>query len=232
MFFKLEELWRVGYYDDPLNVSLEYQGGGRFDDPRHERLVLYGADSAETCVIERASPWTLHTDAAYVQQAEAPEADADSDLQRAELEQAERDREIAMRHPRVPEDLYECAKVYVALAKPAILLDLDDVGVRRDLARVPEIAEEMRADGIADLDRSILLGRHLRVTRAISGFLMRSQFGGYEFAGIRTLSRHQGDSYILFEGRYELGARMVGPIVLRRDDPDVVNAALKLRLIP
>lgn len=232
MFFKLEELWRVGYYDDPLTISLEYQGYGRFDDPRHERIVLYGADTAETCIIEKASPWKLHTDASYVQQAEAPEADVDPELQSAELEQAERDLQIAMRQQLMPADVYECAKVYVALVSPVILLDLDDVGVRHDLARVPEIAEEMQREGIADLDRSVLLGRHLNITRSISGFLMRNQFGGHDFAGIRTLSRHQGDSYILFEGRYELGARMVGPIVLHRDDPDVINAAIKLRLIP
>ncbi|MDH2909464.1 MAG: RES family NAD+ phosphorylase [Candidatus Eremiobacteraeota bacterium] len=232
MFFKLDEFWRVGYHVDPLSVSLEYQGGGRFDDPNGEFTVLYGSDSAETCIIEKASPWKPHEDSPYTQQAEAPISDDDHDLQRAELEQAERDREIAMRSARIPVDLYESAKVLVELAQPVVLLDLDDVGVRTDLVRIPEIAQKMRLAGVSSLDRSVLLGRHLDITRAISGFVMRNQVGRHQFDGLRMISRHQGDAYVLFEGRYRLGIRLVGPMTLHREDPDVVNAALKLRLVP
>lgn len=232
MFFRLQDFWRVGYHDDPLTVSIEYQGGGRFDDPRGERIVLYGGDSAETCIIEKASPWLSHTDASFVQRAEAPEADADEQLQAIELEHAERDREIAMRPPQMPVDLYDSAKIYVALVNPVILLDLDQVSVRRDLTEIPAIKEEMSRAGVADLDRSVLMGRHLEITRSISGFLMRNQFHDHHFDGVRTLSRHQGEIYVLFEGRYELGRRMVGPIILNREDPDVLSAALKLRLVP
>ena len=231
MFFKLDAFWRVGFYADPLSVSIEYQGGGRFDDPEKELTVLYGADCAETCIIERANPWAPHTDASYAQRTEAPEAEADAELQNTELEQAEGDRDIAMRPHTMPADIYDAAKVYVALADPVILLDIDDIAVRRDLSQMPEIRSEMDSAAVPDLDRSVLLGRHLRITRAISGFLMRNPFAGHSFAGIRTLSRHQGESYVLFAGRYKLGALMVGPITLTRDDPDVVDAALKLRLI-
>ncbi len=73
MFVKLNELGRVGYHDDPLSVSTEYQGGGRFDDPQHERTVLYGSDTVEACIIESALPWSLHPDGSYVQQAESAE---------------------------------------------------------------------------------------------------------------------------------------------------------------
>ena len=232
MFLRLNELWRVGYHDDPLSVSIEYQGNGRFDDPQHERAVLYGSESIETCIIEIAMPWAFHPHASYVQQTEAPEHDIDSELQQAELDDAERDRVIAMKPAHMPADLYDKAKVYVALAEPIVVLDLDDISVRRDLARIPEIAARMRAHGLTDLDRSVLMGRYLDLTRTISGYLMRQPFAGHHFAGIRALSRHAGSSYVLFEGRYKLGTRMVGPINLTPEDPDVIKSALRLRLVP
>ncbi len=232
MFVKVNELWRVGYHDDPLSVSLAYQGSGRFDDPQREHTVLYGSDSIETCIIEIALPWNLHPDASYVQRTESPERDADSELQQAELDDADRDRVIAMKPAQMPADLYDKAKVYVTLTEPIVVLDLDDISVRRDLAQIPEVAGRMRAHGLPDLDRSVLTGRHLDLTRTISGFVMRNQFAGHHFAGIRALSRHAGASYILFEGRYHLGARMVGPINLTPEDPDVIKSALRLRLVP
>ena len=232
MFVRLNELWRVGYHDDPLSVSIEYQGNGRFDDPQRERTVLYGSDRIETCIIESALPWSLHPDASYVQRTEAPERDADSELQQAELDDAERDRVIAMRPAQIPADLYDKAKVYVALAEPIVVLDLDDISVRRDLVQIPEIAAKMREYDLPDLDRSVLTGRHLDLTRTISGHLMRRPFGGHDFAGVRVLSRHAGSSYILFEDRYRLGTRMVGPINLTPEDPDVIKSAQRLRLVP
>lgn len=232
MFLRLSELWRVGYHDDPLSVSLEYQGYGRFDDPRRERTVLYGSDNVETCIIENALPWSLHPDASYVQRTEAPERDVDSELQRAELDDADRDREIAMQPAHMPADLYDKAKVYVALAEPIVVLDLDDISVRRDLAQIPEITARMHEHELPDLDRSVLTGRYLDLTRAISGYLMRQPFGGHHFAGIRALSRHAGTSYVLFEDRYRLGTRMAGPINLTPDDPDVIKSAARLRLVP
>jgi hypothetical protein len=72
----LNELWRVGYHTDPLSVSIEYQGDGRFDDPQRERTVLYGSDAVETCIIEIAMPWYLHSDASYVERMEAPERES------------------------------------------------------------------------------------------------------------------------------------------------------------
>ena len=232
MFVRLNELWRVGYHEDPLCVSIEYQGNGRFDDPERERTVLYGSDTIETCIIESALPWSLHPDASYVQRTEAPERDADSELQQAELDDAERDRVIAMKPAQMPADLYDKAKVYVALAEPIVVLDLDDISVRRDLAQIPEIAAKMRERDLPDLDRSVLTGRHLDLTRTISGHLMRRPFGGHDFAGVRALSRHAGSSYVLFEGRYRFGTRMVGPINLTPEDPDVIKSAQRLRLVP
>jgi hypothetical protein len=179
VFLRVNELWRVGYHDDPLSVSIKYQGGGRFDDPQRERTVLYGSDTIETCIIESTLPWRLHPDASYVQRTEAPERDADSELQQAELDDAERDRVLAMTPAQMPATLYDKAKVYAALAEPIVVLDLDDISVRRDLAKIPEIAEKMREYELPDLDRSVLTGRHLDLTRLISGYLMRRPFGGH-----------------------------------------------------
>jgi hypothetical protein len=88
VFFRLNELWRVGYRDDPLSTSVEYQGNGRFDDPQRERAVLYGSDTVETCIIEIAMPWNLHADASYVQQKEAPERDGYDRAEMADNPQA------------------------------------------------------------------------------------------------------------------------------------------------
>jgi len=232
VFHRVNELWRVGYHADPLSVSIEYQGSGRFDDPQDERTVLYGSDNVETCIIEIALPWSLHVDASYAQRTEAPERDIDPELQEAELDDAERDRMIAMRPAHMPADLYDKAKVYVALAEPIVVLDLDDISVRRDLAQIPEVAARMREHGLSELDRSALTGRYLDLTQTISGHLMRHPFAGHRFAGIRALSRHAGVSYVLFEDRYRLGTRMVGPINLTPEDPDVIKSALRLRLVP
>jgi hypothetical protein len=178
VYYKLSEFWRVGYHESPLVVSLEYQdGSGRFDDPEREFTVLYGGDSATTCILEVALPWEPHVDSAYVQQAEAPGEEMDPEEQRVALAQAERDREIAMRPPALPQSLYHNSKVFVALAKPIILCDLDDVAVRTQLARVPSVAVAMNDCGIRQLDRSVITaqGPHLAITRAISGFLMRAR---------------------------------------------------------
>ena len=72
---------------------------------------------------DRALPWSLHADGSYVQRTEAPERDADSELQQAELDDAERDRVIAMKPAQMPADLCDKAKVYAALAEPIVVLD-------------------------------------------------------------------------------------------------------------
>jgi hypothetical protein len=38
--------------------------------------------------------------------------------------------------------------------------------------------------------------------------------------------------YVLFENRYELGQPLVGPILLGRDDPDVVEVASMIGMVP
>jgi hypothetical protein len=228
VYYTLREFWRVGYHESPLTVSLEYQdGSGRFD-------ALYGGDSAMTCILEVALPWKPHVNATYVQQAEAPTADMDDEEQRVALEQAERDREIAMRPPTLPATIYDSAKVFVELAHPIVLCDLDDVAVRTQLTHVPAVAAAMRACGVPQLDRSVITaqGPHLDITRAISGFLMREPFAGHRFAGIRTISRWQGNSFVLFQDKYELGGTLVGPIHLHREDSDVVGAATMAGLVP
>lgn len=235
MYYRLSELWRVGYHASPLDVSLEYQdGSGRFDDPERKLTVLYGGDSATTCILEVALPWKPHVDATYVQQTEAPGEDMDIDEQHLALEQAERDREIAKRPPTMPASLYDKAKVFVQLAKTLVLCDLDDVSVRTELSKVSTVADAMSACNVPQLDRSVITaqGPHLEITRAISGFLMRNASGGHQFVGIRTISRWKGEVFVLFESRYELGPCLVGPIRLHRDDPDVVQAATITGLVP
>jgi len=234
--FHLQEFWRVGYHVEPLTVSLEYQTGeGRFDDPEGSKTVLYGADSALTCIFENALPWIAHQEAAYVQQAEAPDADTDDpELQEMELQQAERDRAIAMRAFQMPVDLYDKAKVYVLLKEPIVLCDLDDVGVRIEMGRLPEIASLMSKFDVPHLDRSVITGQgpYLQITRAISGQLMRTEFFGRRFAGLRALGRHRGECYMLFENRFDIERPLAGPVRLHREDPDVREAASQLRLVP
>lgn len=235
MYVRLSDFWRVGFHAAPLEVSLEYQDGkGRFDDPERELTVLYGGDSAQTCILEAALPWKPHVDAAYVQRAEPPASDMDAEEQRLALEQAERDREIALTPAHMPQHLYERAKVYAQLVRAIVLCDLDDVKVRTELSKVPSVDAAMRACGIPQLDRSVITaqGPHLDITRAISGHLMRNDFLGHPFAGIRTISRWQGESFVLFQGRYELGPPLVGPVPLHRDDPDIVAVAAMLGLVP
>jgi hypothetical protein len=235
VYYRLSEFWRVGYQASPLDVSLEYQdGSGRFDDPQRKLAVLYGGDSATTCILEVALPWKPHVDATYVEQSEAPDEEMDADEQRLALEQAERDREIARRPPAIPASLYDSAKVFVQLVSPIVLCDLDDVSVRTQLSKAPAVAAAMAASEVSQLDRSVITaqGPHLEITRAISGFLMRDAFGGHRFAGIRTISRWKGEVFVLFQGRYELGSPLVGPLPLHRDDPDVVQAATMAGLVP
>jgi hypothetical protein len=88
---------------NPLSVSIEYQGDGRFDDPQRERTVLYGSDAVEPCIIEIAMPWYLHSDASYVQRMEAPERDIASELLQAEFDDAERDHAIATKPAQMPQ---------------------------------------------------------------------------------------------------------------------------------
>ncbi len=235
MYYRLSEFWRVGYHASPLDVSLEYQdGSGRFDDPERKLTVLYGGDSATTCILEVALPWKPHVDASYVRQAEAPSEDMDTDEQRLALDQAERDREIAERPPAMPTSLYDKSKVFAQLAKPIVLCDLDDVSVRTQLSKVAVVSATMAACNVPQLDRSVIMaqGPHLEITRAISGFLMREAFGGNQFAGIRTISRWKGEVFVLFQDRYELASPLVGPIRLHREDPDVIRAATMTGLVP
>jgi len=90
----------------------------------------------------------------------------------------------------------------------------------------------MKACNVPQLDRSAITaqGSHLEITRAISDFLMREEFGGHQFAGIRTISRWKGEVFVLFQ--YELGSPLVGPIRLHREDSDVIQAATMTGLIP
>lgn len=225
----------MGYHASPLDVTLEYQdGSGRFDDPKRDLTVLYGGDLATTCILEIALPWKAHVDATYVQQAEVPGEDMDADEQRLALEQAERDREVAVRSPAVPASLYDKSKVFVQLAKPVVLCDLDDMSVRTHLSKVPAVATVMAECDVPKLDRSVITaqGPHLEITRAISGHLVRAEFGGHQFAGIRTISRWKGEVFVLFQGQYQLGSPLVGPIRLHRDDPDVLVAAMMTGLVP
>lgn len=111
MYYRLSEFWRVGYHASPLEVSLEYQdGSGRFDDPQRKLAVLYGGDSATTCILEVALLWEPHVDATYVEQSEAPDEEMDAGEHRLAIDQAERDREIAKRPPTMPASLYDSAR--------------------------------------------------------------------------------------------------------------------------
>ena len=125
------------------------------------------------------------------------------------------------RRRRNPADLYDKAKVYFELVESIVVSDLDDISVRSDLTQVPSIAEYLSAHRLPDLDRSVLAGRHLDLTRTISGHLMRYPFAGHQFAGIRAQSRHSGITFAHFEGHYRLRPPVVGPIRLTPDGPDV-----------
>ena len=181
--------------------------------------------------MEIALPWAPHADASYVRRTEAPDRDADYELQRAELDDAERDRQIAMTPPQMPADLYDKAKVYFELVESIVVPDLDDISVRSDLAQVPSIAEYMSAHRLPDLDRSVLAGRHLDLTRTFSRHLMRYPFAGHPFAGIRAQSRHSGITFAHFEGHYKFRPPVVGPIRLTPDDPYVRKIAQRIHVV-
>jgi len=194
-------MWRLGYYVEPLAVSLEYQGSGRFDDPYKERTVLYGADLAITCIYEIALPWKPHESSNYAHRAEAPDPNADPELQKVELRQAERDREIAMEPFKMPASLYDYSKVWIRLKEPLAVCDLDNIAVSTRLSRIDELAALMRELDIPQIDRAVLTGQDqfLRITQAISGYLMRNAFLGHEAPGLRALGRHSGYCYTLFK---------------------------------
>jgi hypothetical protein len=160
--------------------------------------------------------------------------DMDAEEQRLALEQSERDRQIANRAPAMPASLYEKAKVLAQLVTPVVLCDLDDVSIRTQLSRMAAVAAAMSASGVPQLDRSVITaqGPHLEITRAISGFLMRETFEGHQFSGIRTISRWKGEMFALFQGWYQIGPPLVGPIPLNRNDPDVIEAATMTGLVP
>jgi len=227
-------MWRLGYYAEPLIASLEYQGKGRFDDPQRERTVLYGADAVSTCIYEIALPWKPHKDADYAHRTEAPESDVDHDLQQAELEQAERERTIAMRPFRMPATLYDYSKTLIGFGETLVVCDLDNITVRTGLSRIDPLSELMSELGVPHLDRSVLTGQgpFLKITQALSGYLMRNGFLGYEFPGLRALGRHAGYCFILFQDRYAMSPPLVPPIRLTPEDPEVIEAAANLHLIP
>jgi hypothetical protein len=93
-----------GYHTDPLSVSIEYRGDGRFDDPQRWRTAPYGSDAVEICIIEIVMPRYLHSDALYVQRMEASERDIDSELLQA-FDDAERGHAIATKPAQTPADL-------------------------------------------------------------------------------------------------------------------------------
>jgi len=103
-------------------------------------------------------------------------------LQKVELWQAERDREIAMQPFKMPAYLYDYSKVWVRLKEPLAVCDLDNIAVSTRLSRIDELAALMRELDIPQIDRAVLTGQDqfLRITQAISGYLMRSAFLGHE----------------------------------------------------
>jgi hypothetical protein len=230
---EITEFWRVGFHADPLHVTLEYQtGSGRFDDPYGTAVVLYGADSVRTCLLEVTLPWHKGDDdyVSDIPSGSDPEDADDPELLAAIAQDAERDRVIASQRRRLPEILYDRAKVYARLAKPAQLADLNSPGTRLALVdAIPAVKAKLRKLRLtpAEFDKSVLLSQYVDITRAISGYLMRGELNGRKFDGMRCDSRLDGTIYILFDGRYTLQNHDT-PVRLHPHDADVLKLAREL----
>ncbi|HEY1728114.1 MAG TPA: RES family NAD+ phosphorylase [Candidatus Baltobacteraceae bacterium] len=229
----MTSFWRAGYFADPLRVTLEHQdGSGRFDDPERGRIVLYGASSIRTCIFEVVLPWIAGDDE-YVHSSptELDLEDAnDQALAAAIAIDAVRDGLIATRQRRMPQTIYEKAKVRATLEHDARLVDLNSPGVRMQLHdRIAFVAQRLRSLGIdrGQFDKSPLTSQHLDITRAISGFLMRNDFDGERPDGIACDSRHDGINFVFFEGRYVI-CENNAPIQFTPYDADIVSVAAEL----
>ena len=233
----IHEFWRVGYHVDPLHVTLEFQNGsGRFDDPQRQKVVLYGANTIRTCILKLALPWVQGNDeyAATTTHEPDPEDANDGDLAAAIAADAVHDEAIAKRRRRLPQLLYEKAKVQAFLERPAQFVELNSPGIRMELHdAIPFVATRFVGLNLVreQFDKSLLTSQHLDITRAISGFLMRKRFEGAQADGLACDSRHDGTNYVLFEGRYVI-ARYTDPIRLTSNDPDIIAVATELRWDP
>jgi hypothetical protein len=239
LYQTLRDFWRVGYHADPLHVTLEHQdGSGRFDDPERQRTVLYGAEDPRTCILEIARPWKPRPEAGdiihAVPEPELASGENDAALLEEMSRHAERDREIAAEPLRMPIDLYEKKKVHVELERSLDLANLDDLQIVRALFAAPSVRTACDAQSITQIDRSVLMGREMEITRAISGHMMRVPLFGTNFPGLACPSRHPGAgfAFTLFEGRYALRLPPITEVTLSPDDPDIQFVATELGLLP
>jgi hypothetical protein len=230
---EVREFWRVGYYADPLHVTLEYQNGsGRFDDPERKKVVLYGAYSLRTCFFEIVMPWDPADDG-YVNNIPYeldPQDSHDDELRKAIVEDAKRDQVIAARRRQLPQTLYDKAKVQARLENGAMSADLNSPGTRMQLASaIPYVKTSLAELSLRpeQFDKSLLTSQHLDITRSLAGFLMRSEIDGIRHDGLICDSRHDGTNVVLFEGRYEI-RDYSAPNRLTREDPDVQAIAEEL----
>jgi hypothetical protein len=134
-----------------------------------------------------------------------------------------RDKEIAAEELRMPIDLYEKKKVHVELERSLDLANLDDLQVARALFAAPAVRVTCDAQGVTQIDRGVLTGRELDITRAIAGHMIRAPLFGTHFPGPASPSRHPGAgiAFTLFEGRYALRLPPITDVMLSPENPDI-----------
>ncbi|MEX2374733.1 MAG: RES family NAD+ phosphorylase [Dehalococcoidia bacterium] len=194
------ELYRIGHLPDPLAwPPEEVRGAGRFDDPAAKYRVLY-AGQRRTCFLETLA-WlrpSLETLAAM---------------------KAVRGTDEPMPSWSVPPDWYQKRAVAALRLRPGQRwLDVRATETHEVLRA--ELASELTAWGLTDLDLGDVLSRNRQVTQRISRWAY-----AYDYHGIVYASRFNAGAslWAIFEGALFDAVGVAQPIL--PGDPDLVEAA-------
>jgi hypothetical protein len=195
--------------------------------------VLYGGDSASTYILEVALPWKAHVDAAYAQRAEAPWTTwirPNSASPSSKPSETRRSR-CGPAHAAGP--VRKWSKfLHGSRPRSCCVTSMMSQFAPGSPKWIPWPQRCAHAACYSSTHRYHRLrpapGDHASDRQIPDA----KPFFEHRFSGIRTISRWKGDSYVLFENRYELGPPLVGSILLNRDDPDVVEVATMMGMVP
>ena len=224
---EVQQFWRIGRRENPIHVSVEYQGDGRFDDPQKLVAVLYGAPTLRTCLLELMLPVQVADAARAVLTAVSEPTD--------ELEAADRinDLRIAEMPRIVPPSLYQRVAVLVSAPSQLKLIDLRSLAMRQRIEALPQVAIELRKYNFPQLDRSALLSQRRPLTQAITRSVLHGDVGD-DVDGIFSESRISGEACAIFlGGGHNPELQIIGERkALTSEDPDVAAVARELGLQP
>jgi hypothetical protein len=194
------ELYRIGHLPDPLAwPPEEVRGAGRFDDPLAEYRVLY-AGQRRTCFLETLA-WLRPS----IETLAAMRAVTGTD-------------EPVLSSP-IPPDWYQKRAVAALLLRPGQRW-LDVRATETHGALRVELADELAAWGLTDLDLGDMLSRNRRLTQRISRWAYE-----HDYRGIVYASRFNAGAnlWAIFEGAQFDAVGVPQPIL--PDDPDLIEAA-------